>query len=172
MKRIIRISSLLLIGAVAPAFAATGAAEVAATSAASNVSGSFKLADTEKGLSIKGQLSGLKPGKHAFHVHEFGSCADTGKAAGDHYNPAGHPHGNTLKDGQAKAHAGDMGNLEVGKDGKVEVDLVVPGLTLAGDPPSAAGRALVVHEKADDFGQPTGNAGGRVGCGTIIVSGN
>jgi hypothetical protein len=26
---------------------------------------------------------------------------------------------------------------------------------------------VVLHEKADDFGQPTGNAGGRIGCGTI-----
>mgnify|MGYP001565173176 CR=1 FL=1 len=24
-----------------------------------------------------------------------------------------------------------------------------------------------MHEKTDDFGQPTGNAGGRVGCGVI-----
>jgi Cu-Zn family superoxide dismutase len=29
-----------------------------------------------------------------------------------------------------------------------------------------------VHEKADDFGQPTGNAGGRVGCGVIAVTGD
>ena len=29
------------------------------------------------------------------------------------------------------------------------------------------GRALVVHEKPDDFGQPTGNAGARLACGLI-----
>jgi Cu-Zn family superoxide dismutase len=34
------------------------------------------------------------------------------------------------------------------------------------------GRAIILHEKMDDFSQPTGNAGGRIGCGTIIVTGN
>ena len=65
-----------------------------------------------------------------------------------------------------------MGNLQVGPDGTAKVDVVIPGLTLAGAPPSAGGRAFIVHEKGDDFGQPTGNAGGRVGCGTILVTGN
>jgi Cu-Zn family superoxide dismutase len=26
---------------------------------------------------------------------------------------------------------------------------------------------VILHEKEDDFGQPTGNAGGRIGCGVI-----
>jgi Cu-Zn family superoxide dismutase len=36
-----------------------------------------------------------------------------------------------------------------------------------GDPSSFLGRAIIVHEKADDGGQPVGNAGGRIGCGVI-----
>jgi len=32
---------------------------------------------------------------------------------------------------------------------------------------SIIGRSIVVHEKADTFGQPTGNAGGRVAFGVI-----
>ena len=36
-----------------------------------------------------------------------------------------------------------------------------------GDPSSYLGRAIIVHEKQDDGGQPTGNAGGRIGCGLI-----
>jgi len=29
------------------------------------------------------------------------------------------------------------------------------------------GKSVIVHEKTDDFSQPTGNAGGRIGCGII-----
>ena len=40
-------------------------------------------------------------------------------------------------------------------------------LTLDG-PHSIVGRAVIVHEKADDLKtQPTGNAGGRVACGVV-----
>ncbi|MBI2167628.1 MAG: superoxide dismutase family protein, partial [Candidatus Omnitrophica bacterium] len=44
---------------------------------------------------------------------------------------------------------------------------VVPGLTLKEGEYAVAGRALILHEKEDDFGQPTGNAGGRIACGVI-----
>ena len=35
-------------------------------------------------------------------------------------------------------------------------------------PNSVVGKAVVFHEKADDLKtQPTGNAGGRLGCGVV-----
>jgi Cu-Zn family superoxide dismutase len=162
---------LALSVAAAPAFAATGAAKISGTAEGSAVAGTLKVADDGKGgLTISGDISGLTPGLHGFHIHEFGDCSDSGKAAGSHYNPANHPHGNVLKDGQAHAHAGDMGNLEADSQGVAHVNVDVPGLMLTGGKVSAAGRALVVHEKADDFGQPVGNAGGRIGCGPIILT--
>ena len=46
--------------------------------------------------------------------------------------------------------------------------LTMPDLTVAAGPNSVRGRAIIVHAAVDDFvTQPTGNAGGRIGCGVI-----
>ncbi len=155
-----------------PAMAATGTAKILGTAQGSPIAGTLTMTEGEKGLAVVGDVNGLTPGAHGFHIHEFGDCSDTGKAAGSHYNPKGNPHGNVLKDGQAHAHAGDMGNVDADAQGVAHINVTIPGMTLAGGKMSAAGRAVVVHEKADDFGQPVGNAGGRVGCGTIVITGN
>ena len=42
-------------------------------------------------------------------------------------------------------------------------------VTLFGDK-ALTDRSLVIHELADDFGQPTGNAGGRLACGILVKS--
>jgi len=150
-------------------FAETGKAVIQGTSAGSKVSGTAKLTDTRQGLKVVVNVAGVPPGKHGLHIHEKGECGDQGKAAGGHFNPAGAPHGYLPKDGPAKAHAGDMGNLEVGPDGTGVATVLLPGVSLkeTGSAPSVSGRAIIVHEKVDDFGQPTGNAGGRIGCGVI-----
>jgi Cu-Zn family superoxide dismutase len=135
------------------------------------VSGIVVLQDSPAGLKIDADITQAPPGLHAFHIHEFGSCADNAKAAGSHYNPAGHPHGNALKDGIMKTHAGDFGNLTIDANGRGSLHVMIPGLALShGDAP-VAGRAFVLHEKADDFSQPAGNAGSRIGCGTILITG-
>ena len=36
---------------------------------------------------ISGRISGLVPGEHAFHIHEFGDLREGCIKAGDHYNP-------------------------------------------------------------------------------------
>ena len=170
-NKIVTLVSSLLIGA-APAWSATGVANVQGTSAASKATGQIAFTDTKEGLKVSGNLSHLPPGDHGFHIHEFGDCGDTGKAAGSHYNPAGAPHGLLSKDGMKKAHAGDLGNLTATADGTATVDAILPGVTLNGAGANVAGRAVIVHEKNDDFGQPVGNAGGRIGCGPIVITGN
>jgi Cu-Zn family superoxide dismutase len=173
-----RIYQSLLAGAVvtlmgSAAAAETGMARIVGTVEGSPVSGLLKLTEDSKGnMTVVGDITGLSPGLHGFHIHEFGDCSDTGKAAGSHYNPRSKPHGNVLKDGAVNVHAGDMGNLEADSQGSVRVNVTVPGLTMTGGKASVAGRAFIVHEKADDFGQPVGNAGGRVGCGPIVLTGN
>lgn len=165
------VAAVILMGTSARA--ATGVANISGTSEGSTVAGQIKFADDAKGnLAVSGQITGLTPGMHGFHIHEFGDCSDVGKAAGSHYNPKNKPHGNVLKDGAIHVHAGDMGNIEADSQGTATINVVLPAIALTGAKVSAAGRAVIVHEKADDFGQPVGNAGGRVGCGPIILTAN
>lgn len=58
--------------------------------------GRIELRDSQYGLVIKPDLSGLKPGLHGLHVHQNPSCGPANKegevvpagAAGGHYDPA------------------------------------------------------------------------------------
>ena len=151
--------------------AETGQATITATTEHSQLSGDVKLMDTPHGLHIVVNIRNAPPGLHGFHIHEFGSCADEGAAAGSHYNPKGVAHGHLATDGFDKAHAGDFGNLPVAPDGTSTLELIMPGLTLSGRPHAVAGRAVILHANPDDFSQPTGNAGGRIGCGPILITG-
>lgn len=161
---------LLLWGCESPGLAATGQATLQGTSPDSNLAGVVNLQNSEAGLQIKVSLSNAPAGEHGFHIHEFGSCAEGGNAAGGHYNPDGVPHGDLVKDGFANAHAGDLGNITVADDGTASYSATVPGLSLTEGKYVVADHAFIVHEKVDDFGQPTGNAGGRIGCGVITLA--
>ena len=152
-----------------PAFAAKGMALMTGTQAGSMVNGEAKLNETPAGLEIEVKVANVAPGKHGFHIHEKGDCSDEGKAAGGHYNPDNVAHGFLPKDGLEHSHAGDFGNIEVGKDGTGTLKIVVPGLTLSGGKYNVEGKSIILHEKEDDFGQPTGNAGARIGCGIITL---
>ena len=150
--------------------AESGVARIRGTEENSKLSGQVTFQDTPEGLKISTVVSGVSPGVHAIHIHEFGDCGDAGKAAGTHYNPEKTPHGLFTKDGLQKAHVGDMGNLDVGADGLGKTDRVLPGVSLSLGRYNVAGRSVILHEKEDDFGQPTGNAGGRIGCGEILLT--
>ena len=169
MKKIIIVA--LSLGLAAVAGAETGRAVVTGTAPGSKVAGTVTFQDTKAGLRVTVKLAGLEPGDHAFHIHEFGACEDVGKAAGSHYNPLGSQHGFLPKDGMHKAHGGDMGNIMAAADGTAQLEMVLPKVTLASGKYTVAGRAVIVHEKKDDFSQPAGNAGGRVSCGIIVVTG-
>jgi Cu-Zn family superoxide dismutase len=133
-------------------------------------SGMVMFEDTPSGLKVTATISGLTAGqKHGFHVHELGFCgsADATCTAG-HYDPKGTKN-HALPGGDKPHHAGDLGNLEADADGKAKYEAVLKGLTVAGDN-AVLGRAIIVHAKPDDGGQPTGNAGARIGVGTIGIA--
>jgi Cu-Zn family superoxide dismutase len=133
----------------------------------SKLSGSAMLMEVEGGVKVTLSVEGVTPaGDRGAHVHEKGDCSSPdGKSAGGHFNPAGHDHALPTTE---KRHLGDLGNLTIGKDGKGSLEITIPGANLkAGDPNSFAGKAIIIHAKKDDGGQPTGNAGDRIGCGVI-----
>ena len=145
---------------------ATAVAVIEARSG-SQVSGraTFVAKDGKVTMSIK--VLGLEPGTHAFHLHEKGDCsAPDASSAGGHWNPSAENHG---KWGTHPFHHGDMGNLEAGPDGTATATISTDLWTVGGPPGTdVLGKALIIHAKADDFTtQPTGNAGGRIGCGVI-----
>merc|ERR1712154_247606 len=112
---------------------------------------------------VEGEVTGLAPGGHGFHIHEFGDTTNGCVSAGSHFNPRGKTHGGPTDDNR---HAGDLGNIQAGEDGVAKVMITDVQIPLIG-PNSIIGRSLVVHEKADDLGKgnneeslKTGNAGG------------
>lgn len=152
------------------ASAMTASSEIRGTQEGSGITGSADFEETAGGLKVSVEIQNAPPGFHGFHIHEKGDCGDSGKAAGGHFNPDGVPHGDLLRDGFVQAHAGDFGNIEIEPDGRGVLNKVFPELNLGKGPYSVAGRSLILHEKEDDYGQPTGNAGGRIACGVIHPS--
>jgi Cu-Zn family superoxide dismutase len=132
----------------------------------SKLSGKAVLTEVSDGVKVVLSVESISPGDHGAHVHEKGDCsAEDGSSAGGHFNPGGHQH---ALPASTPRHLGDFGNITIGKDGKGTLELVATGANLKdGDPNSFLGRSIIVHEKKDDGGQPTGNAGGRIGCGEI-----
>jgi Cu-Zn family superoxide dismutase len=126
---------------------------------------------TQDGDSLKvvADLEGLAPDqKHAFHIHQYGDCTSSdGMSAGGHYNPEGHQHG--LPDSE-KRHAGDLGNVQADSEGKAHYEITVSNISIQGQKNPILGRAVIVHAKPDDGGQPVGNAGTRIACGVIGVA--
>ena len=95
--------------------------------------------------------------------------------AGPHFNPYNKNHGGPDDE---ERHVGDLGNIEADADGKGiyyredQLIMIYPHLC------NVVGRSVVVHAGEDDLGRggneeslKTGNAGARVVCGVIGLSG-
>lgn len=145
----------------------TKAVAVLNPASGSQVKGTVTFTKTGDTVQVVADITGLTPGKHAFHIHEFGDCsAADASTAGTHYNPTHKAHG---APDAAEHHVGDMGNLEADSAGKAHLELKSNLLKFSGEN-SILGRGVIIHEKVDDWSQPVGNAGGRVACGVVGVA--
>lgn len=133
-----------------------------------DASGIVTFIQTSKGVEVTADVTGLTPGKHGFHIHEYGDCSSpNATSAGGHFNPqqmqhAG-PHDN-------HRHVGDLGNLIANTDSDAKYTDVSDILSFTGQN-NIIGRAVIIHVDQDDLKtQPTGDAGGRVACGVIGIA--
>lgn len=133
-----------------------------------------KLASGEIKLTV--MVSGAAPAsaQHGIHIHANASCADAsdgdggttiGGGAGGHWNPESHMHGTS----PATNHLGDIGNIMVDASGAGMLTFMTSAWTIdTGAANDIVNHALVLHASPDDgTTQPTGNAGGRIGCVVI-----
>jgi Cu-Zn family superoxide dismutase len=105
----------------------------------------------EPALLLKANLSGLAPGPHAFHIHEYPNCGPKeqngvmvpGLAAGAHLF-AEHQVGSEMV--TYKSHLGSLPNLAVNADGTTAEEVIAPRLALA----DLVNRSIMVHANQDD----------------------
>jgi Cu-Zn family superoxide dismutase len=134
----------------------------------SHVKGIVQFMTTDDGVVINGRISGLRPGKHGFHIHEFGDCSSADpKCHGGHFNPDKKKHGGPDSD---ERHVGDLGNITANGSGIATINMTDKQISLSG-PHSIIGRAVIIHGDADDLkSDPAGNAGPRIAGGVVGIA--
>ena len=137
------------------------------TDASNREIGQVYLRPVESGVQVYGKLMNITPGKTvSLHIHETGSCANMGKAAGGHFNPDNNPHSNP---DDMNGHAGDLPNLTANEDGVATINYVSKKIAATKTGKYSVNRlAFIVHGGVDDYtSQPSGDSGARVACGII-----
>lgn len=134
----------------------------------SKMNGMAKFTANGNEVSMELNVSGVEPGMHAIHIHDMADCSSPdGKSAGGHWNPGGMDHG---KWGEMAHHAGDIGNFDVDANGNGMMTFSTDKWCIGCEDSTKniLNHGLIIHAGVDDFKtQPTGDAGGRIGCGEI-----
>ncbi|MBU4538825.1 MAG: superoxide dismutase family protein [Weeksellaceae bacterium] len=157
--------SMLVCSAVFAVSCSTTKSYIVNSKSGTDTQGTAKFTQTGKNVTLDLNVYKLTPGLHAVHLHEKSDCsAADGTSTGGHWNPSHNDHG---KWGAEHFHMGDIGNINADKDGTARLvfktDKWCIGCT--DESKNILGKGLIIHAGVDDFHtQPTGNAGGRVGC--------
>jgi Cu-Zn family superoxide dismutase len=146
--------------------------------------GTVSFSEVEGGTQVSVNVTGLPPGFHGFHVHAVGVCEPNSanpadpSMTGDFLSAGGHIGAGESDHGE---HRGDLPILLVTKSGTGSFTAVTDALTLT-DLTDDDGSAVMVHAGRDNYaniperyapGGPdqmtrnTGDAGGRIACGTV-----
>lgn len=142
-----------------------------------NINGTiiFKENFKNRNVDITINLSGLAPGLHGFHIHEYGDLREGCDSLCGHYNPTNKKHGGP---NDKERHVGDLGNIKANSNGICKMKFSDKIIKLRGKY-SIIGRSIVIHEDEDDLGKgghsdslKTGHAGKRIACSIIGYSRN
>ena len=165
------LAAVLVLAAAAPGEDKSSSAEKASAvlkDATGKEVGTATFTATPSGALLDLNLTAVPPGVHALHIHAVGKCEPPDfKSAGPHFNPDQTKHGIMSPEGP---HAGDLPNIHVPADGKLEVEFLDAVVTLSQESAllDADGSSIVIHAGADDYQtDPAGNAGDRIACGVI-----
>ncbi|XP_003740752.1 superoxide dismutase [Cu-Zn] [Galendromus occidentalis] len=166
MKAFVSLACML---SCASSIAASPVGSEASCYLAGTVTGKLSLRQIDDSLTVEGTLQNVPVGVHAIHVHEHGKLGNNCLESGGHYNPLGVDHG--AKDDKTR-HVGDWGNFNATQE-TLRLSITDNVAKLNGEH-SIMGRAIVIHEKADDLGRggnpaskANGNAGARIACCVI-----
>jgi len=131
--------------------------------------GTAKFYEKDGSVVVVVNIDDATPGPHGIHIHEKGDCSDiTGKSMGAHFDPKKTKHG--LPIARVK-HLGDLGNIDVDKDGKGTLEIAVHDASLADRGTSTfLGKAIVIHAGEDTGKGSSGNSGTPIACGVIKSS--
>lgn len=126
--------------------------------------------DSTGAVHVQMHVQGLTPGEHGVHFHAVGTCTVPQFAsAGGHFNPDTTKHHGLSN--PAGPHAGDLPNMIVDSTGSADYTAMTSDVSLTPGMKSlfdADGSALVIHAGQDDnMNDPSGNSGGRIGCGVV-----
>ena len=131
----------------------------------------FRESSKSDNILIDVNVSGLKPGKHGFHIHESGNLLEDCKSCKGHFNPFNKNHGGPKS---KERHVGDLGNITADNNGNVKITLSDNLISLRNKKTNIIGRSVIIHDKEDDLGKggneeslKTGNAGARLVCAVI-----
>jgi Cu-Zn family superoxide dismutase len=174
MNRFMGIAALLILLPIVAAAQTSGSAKITHAialiypTAGSAVGGTVTFAQTDSGILIVADIDSLTPGKHGFHIHQYGNCNSyDASTAGGHFNPDNKEHGGP---NSRVRHVGDLGNITADSSGVAHLEMVDKVISFSG-PHSIIGRSVVIHDNEDDLRTPpSGDAGPRVACGVIGIA--